>query len=275
MKEQSAEKGDTTKLADALNFLCSQKRTGKLLMSEKGREGEIFLADGRITHAQCGQCTGLQALFFMLSWERGACTFTPKETTDYITIEMETSRVLSLVSKRTREWSLISEGTSLNLNAILSLLPQATGTIRLKKEEWAILARIDGKKSLQEISHEMYAAPLDVVKAIQRFREAGLIGEGIRYPETTDAILRRDFLAALEQELNLAIGPIAPLVLEEALHDLGEVAATLTEDKIDILLERLSKIIPLEENRSRFQQAVRALIIAFFKMEEDKEGTKE
>jgi hypothetical protein len=38
--------GDNAKLADAFSFLCSQKRTGKLLLREEGREGVVFIADG-------------------------------------------------------------------------------------------------------------------------------------------------------------------------------------------------------------------------------------
>jgi hypothetical protein len=227
MKEQDLEKSETTKLTDTLNFLCSQKRTGKLLIREGDKEGEVFFSDGLITHAQSDRCVGLQALLFMLSWERATYTFTPKQTTDTRTIEMETSHVLSLLAKRVRAWSVMNKTNPLNLNAILCLLPQARGTIRLKKEEWDILARIDGRRSLKDISDEMYVAPLDLVKAIQRFRKAGLIGEGTHYPETANAILGRDFLSALERELNQALGAVAPIFLEEALKDLAETAEPL------------------------------------------------
>jgi hypothetical protein len=263
MKEQAGEQNDTAELADALNFLCAQKRTGKLHISKQGREGEVFLTEGgMITHAQCDRSVGLQALYFMHSWERATYTFTPKQTTEYRTIEMETSRILSLLAKRTREWDQIKEASHLNLDAILCLLPQARGTIRLKKEEWDILARIDGRRSLQEISDEIYMAPLDLFKAIQRFREAGLIGEGSRYSETACATFGRDFLAALEKELNQAIGAVAPIILEDALKDVEEAAGPLTGDKMEILLERLSNAIPAEESRVRFQQAARILAFA-------------
>jgi hypothetical protein len=281
MKEQDLEKSETTKLSDTLNFLCSQKRTGKLLIREGDKEGEVFFSDGLITHAQSDPCVGLQALLFMLSWERATYTFTPKQTTDTRTIEMETSHVLSLLAKRVRAWSVMSKANPLNLNAILCLLPQARGTIRLKKEEWDILARIDGRRSLKDISDEMYVAPLDLAKAIQRFRKAGLIGEGAHYPETANAIFGRDFLSALERELNQALGAVAPIFLEEALKDLAETAEPLTEDKIEILLERLSGTIPLEENRLRFQQAARILAFEFsgdekqLQQEEDQEEEKE
>ncbi len=280
MKEQAAENNDLTRLADALIFLCSQKRTGKLLIREQGREGELFLSDGQITHARLDQCVGLQALFFILSWESGTYTFAPKQTADQRTIEMETGRILSLLAKRMRAWRAMNKANPLNLNEILCLLPQASGTIRLKKEEWDILARIDGRRTLKEVSDEMCMAPLDLVKAIQRFREAGLVGEGSRYPGAASVVFGRDFLDALEKELSLEVGAVAAILIEDALKDVEEATESLEEDKMEIFLQRLSGAIPSEENRLRFLQAARILAFEFSgnekppRQEKDQEGKK-
>ena len=254
---------DTAQFTDALAFLCTQKRTGKLEVSEGEKSGEVFVTDGRITHAQFEQCIGLQALFFILAWEKGRYHFTPKDTSDETTIEMDPDKVLSLLAKRKQEWLRINQDYPLNRNTVLCLLPEARGTIRLKKEDWDILARIDGRRSLQEISDELYIAPLDLVKTIYRFREAGLIGEGTRYPETAYTVFGEEFLSSLERELNLAVGPLAPMLLVEALEDLDETPETLTTDKIEILLENLANTIPEGENRLRFQQATRILAFEF------------
>lgn len=280
MGEQNTKRNDTKQFADALSFLCSQQRTGKLLISKEGRKGEVFLTEGRITHAQLDQCVGLKALLFMLAWEKGTYNFTPTQTTDHTTIEMETTEVLSLLAKRMQEWRQITEDNPLDLNAILSLQPQASGTIRLRKEEWDILARIDGRRSLKDISDEMYVAPLDLFKSIQRFRDAGLIGTGTRYSETACAAFGEDYLSALERELNLTVGPIAPILLDEALKDLEEATDPLIEEKMEILLEKLSNAIPAEEQRLRFQQTARILAVEFSSdaklsdQEEDQEETK-
>jgi hypothetical protein len=263
INEQVGESNDTAQFTDVLTFLCTQKRTGKLLISKKEREGEVFLTNGKITHAQFAQCVGLQALLFMLSWETGRYNFTPKKNSDQTTIEMETTQILSLLSKRVQEWNRINRDHSLNLNVALYLLPQARGTIRLKKEEWNILAKIDGIKSLKDISNEMCLAPLDLVKTMQRFRKAGLIGEGTRYPESAYAAFNEEFLTALERELNLAVGPIAPILFEEALKDMEEAPDPLITDKTEILLETLSNPISIEEHRVRFQQAARSLALEF------------
>ena len=261
--EQDEVSHDAAQLTDALTFLCTEKRTGKLQVSMNEKSGDVFITDGRISHAQCEQCVGLQALFFMLAWEKGTYNFTPKETIDKTTIELETDKVLSMLAQRKDEWQRISQDYPLNSNTVLCLLPEARGTIRLKKQEWDILARIDGRRSLQEISDELYMAPLDLVKIIYRFHEAGLIGKGTRYPEMAYTAFGEEFLSSLEREFSLAVGPLAPMLLAEALQDLEETPEPLTSDKIEMLLEKLTTIIPVEENRLRFQQAARILVFEF------------
>lgn len=264
MSAQDGETKDTHQFAEALSFLCQQKRTGGLRISAEGREGEVFLYEGRITHAQFGQCVGLKALLFMITWETGTYNFTPQQTIDQTTIEMDTADVLALLCHRIEEWNRITEDQILNLNAVLRLLPQASGTVRLKKEEWDILARIDGRKSLEDIAYEMNLPPLDVAKAMQRFHDAGLIGTGPRSPDKAGTVFGADYLSALEKELRRAVGPVASILLEEALKDLQEEAGPLSRDTVDILLERLSKGIPEKKKRLRFQQTARNLAVEFF-----------
>jgi hypothetical protein len=98
---------------------------------------------------------------------------------------------------------------------------------------------------------------------MQLFRKAGLIGERGHYLETASTVFGMDFLSALKKELNQAFGAIAPILLEDALKDLEEAIEPFTEEKIEILLERLSSAIPREERRVRFQQAARILAFEF------------
>ncbi len=122
--------------------------------------------------------------------------------------------------------------------------------------------------------------PLDMVKAMQRCSKAGLIGIGHRSADKAGTLFGADYLAALEKELRLAVGPVASIILEEALKDLQEAGRPLTHQEIEILLERLSKAIPEEEKRSGFQQTVRGLAAEFYGKEqsphkkEDREETK-
>ncbi len=279
MSAQDVETKDTHQFVDALGFLCQQKRTGGLLVRAEGKEGEIFIQEGRIAHARFGPFVGIKALLFMLTWGTSQYNFTPQQTSDQATIEVENAETLSLLAQQAEEWKRLTQDQPLSLGAVLRLLPQASGTVKLAKDEWDILAKIDGKKSLEDICYEMDLLPLDLVKAIQRFRKAGLIGIGHRRPETGSVVFGADYLAALEKELKLAVGPVASILLEEALKDLQAAGEPLTEDQIEIVLERLSRAIPEAEKKSAFQQTVRGLAAKYAGTEgllpkkEDKETT--
>lgn len=279
LSAQDKETKEQHQFVDALGFLCQQKRTGGLLVRAEGREGEVFLQQGMITHAQFGPFVGLKALRFMLAWEQGTYNFTPQQTIEQKTFEMEDAEVLSLLAQETEEWKRITQNKALRLDTVLRLLPLASGTVRLTREEWDILARIDSKKSLEDISSEMSLPPLDLAKAVQRFCKAGLIGAGPPSPEKAGALFDAGYLSALEKELKLSVGPVASIVLEEALKDLQVAGEPLTEQRIEILLERLSKAIPEEEKRSGFQQTARSLAAEFSHKErtpqkEEQEETK-
>ncbi len=259
MSAPAMETKEQHQFVDALGFLCQQKRTGGLRLRAGGREGEVFLQEGRITHAQFGSCAGLKALLFMLAWGTGQYNFTPQQTSDQMTIEVENAETLSLLAQQAEEWKRLTQDQPLSLGTVLRLMPQASGTVELAKDEWDILTRIDGRKSLEDLSFEMDLPPVDVAKAIQRFRKAGLIGIGHRRPETGSTVFGADYLSALEKELKLTVGPVASIVLEEALKDLQVAGEPLTEDQIETLLERLSRAISEAEKRSGFQQTARSL----------------
>lgn len=269
MRGHGVEGNDTFKLTEVLNLLHTQKRTGRLIIHGEGRRGEIFLVDGKITHALVGPCVGLKALFFMLSWKRAESSFTPKESADKTTIEMKTSQVLKQLSQQMQEWAMMDEDQIPDPNSIIRLLPRARGMVRLKKEEWEVLAKIDGKKTVKQLCDDLYLPPMDLIKRIHRFLEAGLIGEAHPYRERVYTDMGEEFLSALEGELSLAVGPVAPMLMEETLRDLdeGDVPSN-QQQKMGTLLEKLSNAIPEEEKRIQFQKASLALAQKFAKDKE-------
>ncbi|RLB05210.1 MAG: hypothetical protein DRG50_07680, partial [Deltaproteobacteria bacterium] len=165
-------------------FLCKQNSSGRLLIKGEGSRGEVFLLEGKITHAFFDCCFGVKALFSMLSWKEAEYSFTQGAFTDKTTINMDTTQLLGLMKQRMHKWELIDRGKLPSLRSIFHLLPQASGVIRLTKEEWKILAKIDGRRTLIEIANELCVAPLDLSEAILRFLEAGLIGEVPSGPKT-------------------------------------------------------------------------------------------
>jgi CheY-like chemotaxis protein len=64
-------------IADLLQVLASNHRTGRVGLEHAGVKGEIFLLEGRPANARTGIVEGEKALFRLLSWNEGSFAFTP------------------------------------------------------------------------------------------------------------------------------------------------------------------------------------------------------
>lgn len=72
-------------LSDLIQMNCLGRMTTALHIKAEDNEGEIYIGDGNIVHAQCGEKEGEEAMFEMLAWEGGNFSTergkrTPKET---------------------------------------------------------------------------------------------------------------------------------------------------------------------------------------------------
>jgi CheY-like chemotaxis protein len=64
-------------IADLLQMLAMNKRSGRLSLSSGGERGEIQVGEGRPMNAKIGAIEGEKALFRLVSWTEGTFSFTP------------------------------------------------------------------------------------------------------------------------------------------------------------------------------------------------------
>lgn len=64
-------------LADLLQILAMNRRTGRLLLSHGTTRGEVQLNDGRPVNARTGEVEGDKALFRLMAFKEGAFSFSP------------------------------------------------------------------------------------------------------------------------------------------------------------------------------------------------------
>jgi predicted regulator of Ras-like GTPase activity (Roadblock/LC7/MglB family) len=58
-------------LVDIIQFICRNKEVSRVSVESDGDEGQLYLANGQIVHATCGQETGEEALYQLLKWNEG------------------------------------------------------------------------------------------------------------------------------------------------------------------------------------------------------------
>jgi DNA-binding transcriptional ArsR family regulator len=114
----------------------------------------------------------------------------------------------------------------------------------------ATFTELDGKNNLAMVARKTglkMSAVREAVNKLLRLHLIELVEDGIR-------IMDRDFLVYLKRELSLAIGPLAEVLIEDAVNDLGYSMVKLPQHRAAELVEMLAKEIHREDKRAIFKQ---------------------
>jgi hypothetical protein len=242
------------KVADILRLLTAEGKTGLLSFRKGNEKGEIYIDRGNLVHAVCKDGMGQEAVFAILTWTDGNFNFTPNITSEERSINKDSPSVIEEGVKQLREWEQIKEIIpSQNLVFRLSS-KRAPDEIRLKHEAWSVLSQIDGKKTVGDISTHLKMGEYETAQTLYRLFSAGLIevatGPQLKSKKTTDA----KFFDFIEGKLAEIIGPVASVILDEEIRDMGEAKASFPVEKISILVEKVSGEIMDDAQRIEFQK---------------------
>jgi len=134
------------------------------------------------------------------------------------------------------------------------------GEVRLSSQEWNILSHVNGVRTVAEIARRLRMNDLELAETLFTLSSAGLV-EVCEHPEVAaqPAVDEATF-AQIRTALARLMGPLAQLLLEEAIEGLGEDAETFPRHRLAVLIEALAEQIPDEAKRVQFQQAMLDLL---------------
>ena len=112
-----------------------------------------------------------------------------------------------------------------------------------------VLTALDGRRNLAEVGRQT-GIEFGIVKAVvSQLLNLKLIEVVQKAPPVVDD----EFMAYLQRELSLAIGPLAEVVIEDAIYDLGYTEGRLPQRRAAELVDLLAKEISRPEKRNQFQ----------------------
>ncbi len=124
------------------------------------------------------------------------------------------------------------------------------GEFSMDSQMLATLIELDGKKNVLEVARNL-GVKLDRLKpVIFRLLDLNLI-EPV---EEENGYTNTDFFKDLYSELSLAVGPIAQILIEDAVMDLGESMENFSMKQAPELVDMLARQIKREEKRMHFRQ---------------------
>jgi hypothetical protein len=247
------------KLIDVLRLLHLSGRTGQLeLTTEDGKFGEIYLANGQITHALYEEWIGEEAVYGLFSWGEGQFVFHADDTTDEQTVSLGTTQLLEEAATYASEWDRIRRVVPSSL-AIYRLASRPSADIQLRAEDWSVLTQLDGEKTVMEIADASQLNELFTSKIICRLYELGLLElVAIQAAEAAPPVdfVEESFVTSVEADLMQAIGPMASIVIDDCAEQMGHSRFELPKEAVPEFVERLANEIPDVARRTRFQEAM-------------------
>jgi predicted transcriptional regulator len=125
-------------------------------------------------------------------------------------------------------------------------------TVSLDADMIRLLLVIDEHKSLYQIAAEVEMDGAAFKRTLQRLLDQGLIESIQKRPPS----LGRNFLQAVRLNLTRAIGPVAEIVLEDAVAELNLNPSEIPVEQAAELIQRIALDIPDQDSRIRFKKSV-------------------
>ena len=124
------------------------------------------------------------------------------------------------------------------------------GEVTLDKEMLSVIQELDGKKTIGMVAKNM-GLELEKLKGII----AKLLTHGIiALVSQSMPMMKEDFFVYLTDQLSLATGPMAEVLIDEALATLGYNLTNFPKHRVQELIDLLAPRIFREEKRAVFKQ---------------------
>ncbi|TWI74341.1 winged helix-turn-helix protein [Desulfobotulus alkaliphilus] len=124
--------------------------------------------------------------------------------------------------------------------------------ISMDRDMLKVFSLIDGKRNLADIASQTGISIETSLNAAKRLLDA----EVLEIIEDDKDAGSSDFMNFLEENLSLAIGPIASVIIEDEIEIMEESWSSFPMDRAPELVNLIARQIPREEKRVVFQQAM-------------------
>ena len=163
-------------LPDIIQLVSVSGKTGVFHLTDGDQEGQIFLRDGQMVHAELDDLSGEEAVYSLAIWRQGEFRFDASGTPPRETIQKSNTSLLMEAARRLDEWRVLSKKIPSVDRVPEFVIPEnREGQINLNTMEWLLLSKIDGKRSLRAIAGAAELSVFDAAKLLYGLVATGLI----------------------------------------------------------------------------------------------------
>jgi len=136
----------------------------------------------------------------------------------------------------------------------------APGEVRLSGKVWSVLAHVNGVRPVAEIARRLHLKDSELVETFSKVLAAGLVEVCERPEVAAGPPVDAATLGHIQATFARLMGPLAAVLMEEAIEGLGEDARAFPRHQLPALVEALAEQITDDGKRVQFQQAMLELL---------------
>ena len=242
-------------------MFAAGEQTGRLGLNSGLECADLFLRAGSVVHATADAATGDAAVSLALGWTNGSFSFEPGILPPEITISAPLEQLLAEGSRQVSEREMLRRVIP-SPDVVPRLAPRLPGdSISITAADWEVLAQIDGQATVGELARKLGRSDLEAVRAFYSLKTAGLIELAVEALVPVAIVLAgQPLFKVLQAAVAGAMGPLAEIIIDDTLDDVGFTRATLPRSEMSAVAERISGEIRDPDKRSRFQQTMLAAL---------------
>src|SRR5450756_3226388 len=140
-------------LSDIVQLVAVSGKTGMFSMTRASEKGYVYLQNGHITHAKLGEVEGEDAIYALALWNEGTFQFSPGVESEARTIGRSNTNLLMEAARRSDEWKILSKKIPTTESVpVLTCRDGMSEAVTLTPQEWLVVTRVDGVRSIDEIA---------------------------------------------------------------------------------------------------------------------------
>lgn len=161
-------------LADLMQILAMNRRTGRLTLAHGPERGEVMLSNGRPANARAGDVEGEKALFRLLSWKEGTFAFSPGPAPARARIDRSMEDALLEGARQSDERVRLIAALP-PLRTRVALAPGAAVPVEPHAVTAEVLSLLRAPRKITELLDLAEAPDLEVMAAIVALLDKGVV----------------------------------------------------------------------------------------------------
>jgi hypothetical protein len=247
-------------LKDLIPMLGASRQSGRIEVADGAVRGEIFLREGVIVHAAAGGDAGQPALVTLMGWPSGTFSFSPNVDAPRLTLAGPTDQLLAECGRLAAERAEIRKVVP-SLAAVPRLsLTVPSSPVTLQPQDWQVVACADGARSVADIIAMVSRDEMAICRIVHGLVTRGLVEiadiHATESPEAKRVTVSPDFFRTLTAAAAAAIGPLAPVIIDDEVEALGTTREHFPREQASSLVERVGGEIRDEQKRTVFQRTM-------------------